>query len=53
LVKVILEETDLEVKQNILKGDNMSSMQVEMSGKTSSGKVTHQTSIIFTLLIFD
>jgi hypothetical protein len=43
--KLFLEEQGYEVNQNILERDNMSSMKLEMNGKTSSGKLTRHFNI--------
>jgi hypothetical protein len=43
--KLFLEEQGYTVNENILKRDNMSSMKLELNGKTSSGKRTRHFNI--------
>jgi Reverse transcriptase (RNA-dependent DNA polymerase) len=43
--KLFLQAQDYKVKQNIIMRDNISSMKLEMNGKTSSGKRTRHLDI--------
>jgi Reverse transcriptase (RNA-dependent DNA polymerase) len=45
--KLFLEKQGYKVKENIIKRDNLSSMKLEMNGKSSSGKRTRHFNIKF------